>query len=384
MLTQETADLPEAFRHLGNPQTWTTFPNPLLARVLRLEASHLAKLVLLALHSRARMRHPEAGAEALGDLLRVSPRTVRRALEELRRLGLVERGKHGWRALEPGPQEARDRRVDRSVQAVDKFVHIEDKVEDKEKEKDPLSSPSSSLSPDKKVKDLPPLPSSTEEEDLPKTSKDQEKPSEREAPRPEEEPLPSSSLTWGEDHLGKGQGGPQPRSAERRFSSPPLWTRVRSALGEELWKELQREVGRGLEGKAWFRFVSRLAAALGRDGEAVLREGVKRALEAIALGAAKDPARYLLAVLEDPEGRWKPAFRARQPQDPRLRELEAALFLVPPERWGREAKAPVQARYAGQASPDGSRVFLEAEGLSRAFSLEEALAFRVQGVEVVL
>lgn len=96
------------WQHLKAPGSFTIYDNRLLETALSGVApgydgrlAPAARLTYLALLSLIRLRQTSAHVEDLAGLLGFSPKTVRRALEDLEACGLVQKGNGGYEAKAP-------------------------------------------------------------------------------------------------------------------------------------------------------------------------------------------------------------------------------------------------------------------------------------------
>ena len=318
--------------------------------------SPIARLVLLALASRARLRLKSADEKGLAALLGVDPRTARKALMDLWEAGLVEVDSPGRYRLAGGlPQGGHA-----GLQALRAPLHAlqggggenglpegdfrgpEIKEEVKEEKDLPHSHP----------------PARAEEEE--------EEASEEEAAQPFQE----------EDDLG-GEDVPAASSsvdAPLILSDPPpplvkAGTKpLQGALkGAGLWGAFYRAFRPGFPSEAlWAAYLARLEREALPKGEVFL-QALALTLRGVAQGGVRYPARYLEAVMADLEART-PA-PPPPPGGTRGGVPDGALLHLPDGRRG----------YFAGWTGGGARAFVEVDGVAHLVDRELVLAARVVG-----
>jgi DNA-binding transcriptional ArsR family regulator len=351
-----------SWRYLQAEGSYSLIPNSLMEVALSGQVpgwegtlSPIARLVLLALASRARLRLKSADEKELAALLGVDPRTARKALMDLWEAGLVEVDSPGRYRLAGGlPQggHAGPQALHAPLHALqggggenglpeDDFRGPEIKEEVKEEEKDlPHSHP----------------PAQAEEEEA----------SEEEVAQPLQE----------EDDLG-GEGlpaAPSSVNAPSVLSDPPpplvkAGTKpLQGALkGAGLWGEFYKAFRPGFPSEAlWAAYLARLEREALPKGEVFL-QALALTLRGVAQGGVRYPARYLEAVMTDLEART-PA-PPPPPQGTRDGILDGALLHLPDGRRG----------YFAGWTGGGAKAFVEVDGVAHLVDRELVLAARVVG-----
>jgi DNA-binding transcriptional ArsR family regulator len=353
-----------SWRYLQAEGSYSLIPNSLMEVALSGQVpgwegtlSPVARLVLLALASRARLRLKSADEKELAALLGVDPRTARKALMDLWEAGLVEVDSPGRYRLAGGlPQGGHP-----ALQALHAPLHAlqggggenalpegdfqgpEIKEEVKEEKDLPHSHP----------------PARAEEEE-------EEETSEEEVAQPLQE----------EDDLG-GEGLPAAPSSANGPSvlsdpPPPLVKAgtkpLQGALkGAGLWGEFYRAFRPGFPSEAlWAAYLARLEREALPKGEVFL-QALALTLRGVAQGGVRYPARYLEAVMADLEART-PA-PPPPPQGTRDGILDGALLHLPDGRRG----------YFAGWTGGGAKAFVEVDGVAHLVDRELVLAARVVG-----
>ena len=318
--------------------------------------SPIARLVLLALASRARLRLKSADEKELAALLGVDPRTARKALMDLWEAGRVEVDSPGRYRLAGGlpqgghaglqglraPLHALQGGGGENGLPEGDFRGPEIKEEVKEE------------------KDLPhPHPPARAEEE-------EEEASEEEAAQPFQE----------EDDLG-GEGLPAAPSsvdAPSVLSDPPpplvkAGTKpLQGALkGAGLWGAFYRAFRPGFPSEAlWAAYLARLEREALPKGEVFL-QALALTLRGVAQGGVRYPARYLEAVMADLEARTPPP--PPPPGGARDGIPDGALLHLPDGRRG----------YFAGWTGGGAKAFVEVDGVAHLVDRELVLAARVVG-----
>jgi DNA-binding transcriptional ArsR family regulator len=352
-----------SWRYLQTEGSYSLIPNSLMAVGLSGQVpgwegtlSPIARLVLLALASRARLRVKSADEKELAALLGVDPRTARKALMDLWEAGLVEVDSPGrYRLAEGLPQggHAGPQALHAPLHALQggggenglpegDFRGPEIKEEVKEEKDLPHSHP----------------PARAEEEE--------EEASEEEVAHPLQE----------EDGLG-GEGlpaAPSSVSGPSVLSDPPpplvkAGTKpLQGALkGAGLWGAFYRAFRPGFPSEAlWAAYLARLEREALPKGEVFL-QALALTLRGVAQGGVRYPARYLEAVMAD--------LGARTPAPPpppggtRDGILDGALLHLPDGRRG----------YFAGWTGGGAKAFVEVDGVAHLVDRELLLAARVVG-----
>jgi DNA-binding transcriptional ArsR family regulator len=352
-----------SWRYLQAEGSYSLIPNSLMAVALSGQVpgwegtlSPIARLVLLALASRARLRVKSADEKELAALLGVDPRTARKALMDLWEAGLVEVDSPGRYRLagglpqggHAGPQALRaplhalqDGGGENGLPEGD-FRGPEIKEEVKEEKDPPHSHP----------------PAQAEEEE--------KEASEEEVAHPLQE----------EDDLG-GEGLPAaPSSVNAPLalsnSSPALVKAgtkpLQGALkGAGLWGEFYKAFRPGFPSEAlWAAYLARLEREALPKGEVFL-QALALTLRGVAQGGVRYPARYLEAVMADLEARTP----APPPPPGGTRDgiPDGALLHLPDGRRG----------YFAGWTGGGAKAFVEVDGVAHLVDRELVLAARVVG-----
>jgi DNA-binding transcriptional ArsR family regulator len=350
-----------SWRYLQAEGSYSLIPNSLMEVALSGQVpgwegtlSPIARLVLLALASRARLRVKSADEKELAALLGVDPRTARKALMDLWEAGLVEVDSPGRYRLagglpqggHPGPQalhaplHALQGGGGENGLPEGDFRVPEIKEEVKEE------------------KDLPHshLPAQAEEEEA----------SEEEVAQPFQE----------EDDLGDEGVPAAPSSVNTPLvpsNSSPLLVKagtkpLQGALkGAGLWGEFYRAFRPGFPSEAlWAAYLARLEREALPKGEVFL-QALALTLRGVAQGGVRYPARYLEAVMADLEGRTP----APPPPPGGTRDgiLDGALLHLPDGRRG----------YFAGWTGGGAKAFVEVDGVAHLVDRELVLAARVVG-----
>jgi DNA-binding transcriptional ArsR family regulator len=315
--------------------------------------SPIARLVLLALASRARLRLKSADEKELAALLGVDPRTARKALMDLWEAGLVEVDSPGRYRLAGGlPQGGHP-----ALQALHAPLHAlqggggENSLPDGD-----FRGPE--IKEEVKEKDLP--------HSHPPAQAEEEEASEEEVAQPLQE----------EDDLG-GEGLPAaPSSVDEPLAlsnlSPALVKAgtkpLQGALkGAGLWGEFYRAFRPGFPSEAlWAAYLARLEREALPKGEVFL-QALALTLRGVAQGGVRYPARYLEAVMADLEARTP----APPPPPGGTRDgiLDGALLHLPDGRRG----------YFAGWTGGGAKAFVEVDGVAHLVDREVVLAARVVG-----
>jgi len=318
--------------------------------------SPIARLVLLALASRARLRLKSADEKELAALLGVDPRTARKALMDLWEAGLVEVDSPGRYHLAEGlPQGGYP-----GPQALHAPLHA---LQDGGGENDLPDSDFRGPEIKEKVK---------EEKDLPhshppaRAEEEEEEASEEEVAQPLQE----------EDDLG-GEGLPAAPSSVNEPSvlsdpPPPLVKAgtkpLQGALkGAGLWGEFYRAFRPGFPSEAlWAAYLARLEREALPKGEVFL-QALALTLRGVAQEGVRYPARYLEAVMADLEARTP----APPPPPGGARDgiPDGALLHLPDGRRG----------YFAGWTGGGAKAFVEVDGVAHLVDRELVLAARVVG-----
>jgi DNA-binding transcriptional ArsR family regulator len=350
-----------SWRYLQAEGSYSLIPNSLMEVALSGQVpgwegtlSPIARLVLLALASRARLRLKSADEKELAALLGVDPRTARKALMDLWEAGLVEVDSPGRYRLagglpqggHPGPQalhaplHALQGGGGENGLPEGDFRGPEIKEEVKEEKDLPHSHP----------------PARAEEEEA----------SEEEVTQPFQE----------EDDL-RGEGLPAAPSSVNAplalSNSSPALVKAGTKLlqgalkGAGLWGEFYRAFRPGFPSEAlWAAYLARLEREALPKGEVFL-QALALTLRGVAQGGVRYPARYLEAVMADLEART-PA-PPPPPQGTRDGILGGALLHLPDGRRG----------YFAGWTGGGAKAFVEVDGVAYLVDREVVLAARVVG-----
>jgi hypothetical protein len=352
-----------SWRYLQTEGSYSLIPNSLMAVALSGQVpgwegtlSPIARLVLLALASRARLRLKSANEKELAALLGVDPRTARKALMDLWEAGLVEVDSPGRYRLAGGlPQGGHP-----GPQALHAPLHAlqggggENGLPDNDFRGPEIK---------EEVK---------EEKDLPHSHPPAQAEEEEEASEEEMAQPPQGE----EDDLG-GEGLPAaPSSVDEPLalsnSSPPLVKAgtkplQRALKGAGLWGEFYRAFRPGFPSEAlWAAYLARLEREALPKGEVFL-QALALTLRGVAQGGVRYPARYLEAVMADLEARTP----APPPPPGGTRDgiLDGALLHLPDGRRG----------YFAGWTGGGTKAFVEVDGVAHLVDRELVLAARVVG-----
>jgi DNA-binding transcriptional ArsR family regulator len=350
-----------SWRYLQAEGSYSLIPNSLMEVGLSGQVpgwegtlSPIARLVLLALASRARLRVKSADEKELAALLGVDPRTARKALMDLWEAGLVEVDSPGRYRLAGGlpqgghaspqalraPLHALQGGGEENGLSEGDFRGPEIKEEVKEEKDPPHSHP----------------PAQAEEEEA----------SEEEVAQPLQEE---------NDLSGEGvPAAPSSVNAPLAFSnsSPALVKAgtkpLQGALkGAGLWGEFYRAFRPGFPSEAlWAAYLARLEREALPKGEVFL-QALALTLRGVAQGGVRYPARYLEAVMADLEARTP----APPPPPGGTRDgiLDGALLHLPDGRRG----------YFAGWTGGGAKAFVEVDGVAHLVDRELVLAARVVG-----
>jgi DNA-binding transcriptional ArsR family regulator len=351
-----------SWRYLQAEGSYSLIPNSLMAVALSGQVpgwegtlSPIARLVLLALASRARLRVKSADEKELAALLGVDPRTARKALMDLWEAGLVEVDSPGRYRLagglpqggHPGPQALRA-----PLHALQggggenglpdgDFRGPEIREEVKEEEKDlPHSHP----------------PAQAEEEEA----------SEEEVAQPfqEEDDLGGEDLPAAPSSVDEPSVLSDPPPPLVKAGTKPLQGALK---GAGLWGEFYKAFRPGFPSEAlWAAYLARLEREALPKGEVFL-QALALTLRGVAQGGVRYPARYLEAVMADLEARTP----APPPPPGGTRDgiLDGALLHLPDGRRG----------YFAGWTGGGAKAFVEVDGVAHLVDREVVLAARVVG-----
>jgi hypothetical protein len=354
-----------SWKYLQAEGSYSLIPNSLMEVALSGQApgwegtlSPIARLVLLALASRARLRVKSADEKELAALLGVDPRTARKALMDLWEAGLVEVDSPGRYRLagglpqggHPGPQALRaplhalqGGGGENGLPEGD-FQGPEIKEEVKE-EKDPPH---------------PHPPARAEEEEA----------SEEETAQPsQEEGSPEADPTGeGLPAVPSSVDGPSvpsnPPPPLVKAGTKPLQGALK---GAGLWGEFYKAFRPGFPSEAlWAAYLARLEREALPKGEVFL-QALALTLRGVAQGGVRYPARYLEAVMADLEARTP----APPPPPGGTRDgiPDGALLHLPDGRRG----------YFAGWTGGGSKAFVEVDGVAHLVDRGLILAARVVG-----
>ena len=352
-----------SWRYLQTEGSYSLIPNSLMAVALSGQVpgwegtlSPIARLVLLALASRARLRLKSADEKGLAALLGVDPRTARKALMDLWEAGLVEVDSPGRYRLAgglpqggyPGPQALRAPLHALQGGGGENGLPEGDfrgpEIREEVKEEKDLPHPH------------PPARSEEEEEEA-------APPSQGEGDFPEA------------DSTGEGlPAAPSSVDAPSVLSDPPpplvkAGTKpLQGALkGAGLWGAFYRAFRPGFPSEAlWAAYLARLEREALPKGEVFL-QALALTLRGVAQGGVRYPARYLEAVMADLEART-PA-PPPPPGGTRGGIPDGALLHLPDGRRG----------YFAGWTGGGARAFVEVDGVAHLVDRELVLAARVVG-----
>ncbi|AFV77457.1 hypothetical protein Theos_2481 (plasmid) [Thermus oshimai JL-2] len=343
-----------SWRYLQAEGSYSLIPNSLMEVALSGQVpgwegtlSPIARLTLLALASRARLRVKSAGEKELAALLGVDPRTARKALVDLWEAGLVEVDSPGrYRLAEGLPQGAHP-----GPQALHAPLHA---LQGGGGEK---GLPDSDFQGPEIKKEA------REEKDLPHSHPPTRAEEEEAAPEEEEDPF--------DEDLG-GESAPaapssaslplvpcNPSPALVKAGTKPLQAALKRA---GLWGEFYRAFRPGFASEAlWAAYLTRLEREALPRGEVFL-QALALTLRGVAGGGVRYPARYLEAVMADLEARTPaPPPPPQGVGEPEL--LDGTLLRLPDGRVG---------RFAGWTA-GGRKAFLEVEGTAYLVEREAVL-----------
>lgn len=349
-----------SWRYLQAEGSYSLIPNSLMAVALSGQVpgwegtlSPIARLVLLALASRARLRVKSADEKELAALLGVDPRTARKALMDLWEAGLVEVDPPGRYRLarglpqggHAGPQASRAPLHALQGGGGENGLPEGDfrGPEIKEEKDPPHSHP----------------PARAEEEEKETSEKEMAQP-----PQGEEDDL------VGQDVPAAPSSVNEPLALSN--SSPPLVKAgtkpLQGALkGAGLWREFYKAFRPGFPSEAlWAAYLARLEREALPKGEVFL-QALALTLRGVAQGGVRYPARYLEAVMADLEARTP----APPPPPGGTRDgiLDGALLHLPDGRRG----------YFAGWTGGGAKAFVEVDGVAHLVDRELVLAARVVG-----
>ena len=352
-----------SWRYLQTEGSYSLIPNSLMAVALSGQVpgwegtlSPIARLVLLALASRARLRLKSADEKGLAALLGVDPRTARKALMDLWEAGLVEVDSPGRYRLAGGlPQGGHA-----GLQALHAPLHAlqggggenglpegdfrgpEIKREVKEEKDLPHSHPPARAEEEEKEA----APPSQGEEDFPEAD-------------PTGEGLPAAPSSAGAPLVLSDPPPPLVKAGTK-----PLQGALK---GAGLWGAFYRAFRPGFPSEAlWAAYLARLEREALPKGEVFL-QALALTLRGVAQGGVRYPARYLEAVMADLEART-PA-PPPPPGGTRGGVPDGALLHLPDGRRG----------YFAGWTGGGARAFVEVDGVAHLVDRELVLAARVVG-----
>jgi DNA-binding transcriptional ArsR family regulator len=352
-----------SWRYLQAEGSYSLIPNSLMALALSGRVpgwegtlSPIARLVLLALASRARLRLKSADEKELAALLGVDPRTARKALMDLWEAGLVEVDPPGRYRLAGGlPQGGHA-----GPQASRAPLHAlqggggEDGLPEGDFRGPEIKEEA------KEEKDLPhPHPPTRAEEEEEASEKEVAQP-----PQGEEGDLGGEGLPAAPSSVG------EPLALSN--SSPPLVNAgtkplQRALKGAGLWGAFYRAFRPGFPSEAlWAAYLARLEREALPKGEVFL-QALALTLRGVAQGGVRYPARYLEAVMADLEARTP----APPPPPGGTRDgiPDGALLHLPDGRRG----------YFAGWTGGGAKAFVEVDGVAHLVDRELVLAARVVG-----
>jgi len=354
-----------SWRYLQAEGSYSLIPNSLMAVGLSGQVpgwegtlSPIARLVLLALASRARLRLKSADEKELAALLGVDPRTARKALMDLWEARLVEVDSPGRYRLAGGlPQGGHP-----ALQALRAPLHaLQGGGGENGLPEGDFSGPEIKEEV-KEEKDLPPHPPARAEE---------EEASEEEVAQPSQGEEDFSEA----DPTGEGlPTAPSSVNAPLALSnSSPALVKAgtkplqRALKGAGLWGEFYRAFRPGFPSEAlWAAYLARLEREALPKGEVFL-QALALTLRGVAQGGVRYPARYLEAVMADLEARTP----APPPPPGGTRDgiLDGALLHLPDGRRG----------YFAGWTGGGAKAFVEVDGVAHLVDRELVLAARVVG-----
>ena len=352
-----------SWRYLQTEGSYSLIPNSLMAVALSGQVpgwegtlSPIARLVLLALASRARLRLKSADEKGLAALLGVDPRTARKALMDLWEAGLVEVDSPGRYRLAgglpqggyPGPQALHTPLHALQGGGGENGLPEGDfrgpEIREEVKEEKNLSHPH------------PPARSEEEEEEAAPPSQGEEDFPEAD-PTGEDLPAASSSV-----NAPLVLSDPPPPLV--KAGTKPLQGALK---GAGLWGAFYRAFRPGFPSEAlWAAYLARLEREALPKGEVFL-QALALTLRGVAQGGVRYPARYLEAVMADLEART-PA-PPPPPGGTRGGIPDGALLHLPDGRRG----------YFAGWTGGGARAFVEVDGVAHLVDRELVLAARVVG-----
>jgi len=352
-----------SWRYLQAEGSYSLIPNSLMAVALSGQVpgwegtlSPIARLVLLALASRARLRLKSADEKELAALLGVDPRTARKALMDLWEAGLVEVDSPGrYRLAEglprggyPGPQALRAPL--RALQGGGGENGLPEgdfrgpEIKEEVKEEKDLPHPH------------PPARAEEEEEEAPEEEVAQ--------PLQEEDDLSGEDVPAAPSSVDEPSVLSDPPPALVKAGTKPLQGALK---GAGLWGEFYRAFRPGFPSEAlWAAYLARLEREALPKGEVFL-QALALTLRGAAQGGVRYPARYLEAVMADLEARTP----APPPPPGGTRDgiLDGALLHLPDGRRG----------YFAGWTGGGAKAFVEVDGVAHLVDRELVLAARVVG-----
>jgi hypothetical protein len=351
-----------SWRYLQAEGSYSLIPNSLMAVALSGQVpgwegalSPIARLVLLALASRARLRVKSADEKELAALLGVDPRTARKALMDLWEARLVEVDSPGRYRLAGGlPQGGHA-----GPQALHAPLHaLQGGGGENGLPEGDFRGP--------EIKE-----EAKEEKDLPHPHPPTRAEEEEEASEEEVAQAPQ-----GGDDLG-GEGLPAAPSSVNgplALSNPPpplveAGTKPlqRALKRAGLWRAFYRAFRPGFPSEAlWAAYLARLEREALPKGEVFL-QALALTLRGVAQGGVRYPARYLEAVMADLEARTP----APPPPPGGTRDgiPDGALLHLPDGRRG----------YFAGWTGGGAKAFVEVDGVAHLVDRELVLAARVVG-----
>lgn len=353
-----------SWRYLQAEGSYSLIPNSLMEVALSGQVpgwegtlSPIARLVLLALASRARLRVKSADEKELAALLGVDPRTARKALMDLWETGLVEVDSPGRYRLAGGlPQGGHP-----GPQALHAPLHAlqggggENGLPDNDFRGPEIK---------EEVKEEKDLPHSHHSH--PPTQAEEEEASEEEVVQPsqEEEDLGSEDVPANPSLVNELSVPSDPPPPLVKAGTKPLQGALK---GAGLWGEFYRAFRPGFPSEAlWAAYLARLEREALPKGEVFL-QALALTLRGVAQGGVRYPARYLEAVMADLEARTP----APPPPPGGTRDgiLDGALLHLPDGRRG----------YFAGWTGGGAKAFVEVDGVAHLVDRELVLAARVVG-----
>jgi DNA-binding transcriptional ArsR family regulator len=358
-----------SWRYLEAPNAYTLLPNSLLQVALTGEVpghpdslSPTARLVLVALASRARLRAKAVGEVELAGLLGLDRRTVRKALEVLWEARLVEVEPPGRYRLADGLLGTGE------VQALPTTLHaVHEDLQGLHRtggENALLDGAQSALEVKEEVKEKNPPHPPTQAEDEEEAFWDEN------LKRPEEASS-SQAVTCGQSAPPVPYSGskaqvlspPSPALVKDSTRFRPLQEALKAA---GLWRDFYRAFRPGFASEAlWAAYLARLEREALPKGEVFL-QALALTLRGVAQGGVRYPARYLEAVMADLEARTPtPPPPPQGAGEPEL--LDGVLLCLPDGRRG----------YFAGWTGGGAKAFVEVDGVAHLVDREAVLAARV-------